>query len=211
MDISPLRFHTGTQPIAKKASHQAAFGPGEKFGIWKDCEEMSFDELKAHISTEPWGGLQRPDASKDSFELHEQFAAENSTFDWKSQLSDEEWAALRNKYDLDNMTSDDYLLLIDDLCRMGVFKEEDKTALTSPTMLTPIALQSDSGLQTIGKTRLVSEDAFSPYDIYNPTDIFTWVNYRASNEYFDPDKQDYCKTKDALLYQRLGQVLDCLL
>ena len=208
MDISPLRFNLGVHNFDNRSSHQAAFGPGEKFGIWKDYGDvpMSDQDIQDAINRGPAVGTE----PKDIFKVHEQFAAENKNFNLDIELSDEELKILKGKYDLDNMTSDDYYALIDDLCDMGVFKEEDKSILTTSTMLTPIAWNVGSDLQVIGKTRLVSENSFNPYDVYNPTDIFTWVKYRCSNEYFDPDKQDYFKTKDALLYERLNQVLDRL-
>ena len=208
MDISPLRFNLGVHNFEKKLSKEAAFGPGEKIGIWKDYGDvpMSDQEIEDAIGH----GFTIPLAPKDIFEIHEQFAAENKNFDLDFELSEEELKILKGKYNLNNMTSDDYHALIDDLCDMGIFKEEDKAILTSSTMLIPIAWKGGSGLQVIGETRLVSEDSFDPYDVYNPTDIFTWVKYRSSNEYFDPDKQSYFKTKDALLYERLGQVLNRL-
>ncbi len=194
--------------MKKKSSQQAAFGPGEKIGIWKDYGDIpvSDQDIQDAINRDPAVGT----VPKDIFKVHEQFAAENKNFNLDIELSDEELEILKGKYDLDNMTSDDYHALINDLCDMGVFKEKDKVTLTSPTMLTPIAWTGGSGIESIGKTRLVSENSFNPYDVYNPTDIFTWVKYRSSNEYFDLDKQRYLKTKDALLYERLNQVLDRL-
>lgn len=206
MIISPLRVNSGIHYLEKKSSYQAAFGLGEKFGIWKDDGDvsMSDQDIQDAINRGPMVGT----VAKDIFKVHEQFAAENKNFNLDVALSDEELEILKGKYDLNNMTSDDYAALIDDLCDMGVFQEEDKVALTSSTMLTPIAWKGGSGLQVIGETRLVSEDSFNPYDVYNPTDIFTWVQYRSSNEYFDPDKQEYFKTKDAMLYERLMHVLN---
>lgn len=206
MDISSLRFNLGIHNFEKNPSQQAAFGPGEKIGIWKDYGDapMSDQEIQEAINR---GSATAP---KDIFKVHEQFAAENKNFNLNRELSDKELETLKGKYNLNNMTPEDYRSLINDLCDMGVFKEEDKVTLTSPTMLTPIDWTGSRGLATIGKTRLASEDSFNPYDVYNPTDIFTWVKYRSSNEYFDSDKQNYFKTKDALLYERLGQVLNRL-
>ncbi len=206
MGISPLRFNLGVHDLGKRPSPQAAFGPGEKIGIWKDYGDTPMSDKELQEAINP-GHATTP---KDIFKVHEQFAAENKNFNLDYELSDKELEILKGKYNLNDMTQEDYLSLINDLCDMGVFKDEDKAALTSPTMLTPIDWKGGAGCTCIGKTHLVSEDSFNPYDVYNPTDLFTWVKYRSSNEYFDPDKQDYFKTKDALLYERLGQVLNRL-
>lgn len=200
------RDSSNQKSFEKNLLHQAAFGLGEKIGVWKDQSgvSMSDKELQAAICV----GSAAATTQKDIFQVHEQFAAENKNFDLDKELSAEELALLKEKYDLHHLTPKDYCSLINDLCDMGVFKEEDKEVLTTSTMLTPIAWAGGSGLQVVGKTHLAAENSFAFHDVYDPADVFAWVKYRSSNEYFDPNKQSYFKTKDALLYERLGQVLE---
>lgn len=212
MNLSPVRFHLGMRDFSRNSASQAAFGPGEKIGFWKDHGDppVSAQENQAavHADNKPVSSI--PPAPDDIFAEHEQFAAENKQFNLDHELSKEELAILKKKYDLNHITPEDYRSLIDDLCDMGVFKAEDKSTLTTFTMLTPISW--NGGLQAIGNqlARRVPEDSVSLHEVYPSADIFTWVKYRCSNEYFDPDKQDYFKTQDALLYERLNQVLDRL-
>lgn len=138
-------------------------------------------------------------------------------FDLDRVLSKEQLAALKEKYDLTEMTPENYKSMVNDLYEMGVFDEKMKDILLRPPLLKPVRVQGwkeisgtpfayGIGYSEAGQVYDMSEGL--PWQNVNEKDLFSVVKYLASFDYYDPDRGGYCKTETGLVFDRLLDVLN---
>lgn len=122
-------------------------------------------------------------------------------------LTDEQWDYLSKTYDPSSMDKEDYQRLIDDLCSFGALQESDKPYLSC-------GYGEGLDLRPLDLSEPCCE--ISPYAPGRPMDPFfsgrgnvlEWARFRASFEYFDSGSQSFQKSRSAILFGRLEEVLE---
>ena len=122
-------------------------------------------------------------------------------------LSAADLAYLIDHYDPKNMTSEEYRSFVDDLCRLGVFDEADKEYVSSSVgaggmELTRIDLSAQGGTITPVYSRYNNSFASSNGNVLD------WAKYLSTVEYFDSKTQSFAKTRSAVLFEMMKNVLD---
>lgn len=119
-------------------------------------------------------------------------------------LSKEERADLAARYNPTDMTQEEYLALVDELCELGIFDQDDKPYL------------SCGGMIFMHISELCME--ISPYTgPSHPTlescngNVLGWSRYKASFSRYDEATQTFSKSRTASLHCKLETVLTQLM
>ncbi|NCE63417.1 hypothetical protein D1159_02195 [Pseudoflavonifractor sp. 524-17] len=119
------------------------------------------------------------------------------------KLTEEQKNALSEKYDPQNMTLEEYRSLLDDLCEYGILEEGDKVFVGGENLV-PLALSGP----------MVQVSSYSgpvhPGLGRQGGNVIEWANYEASFRTMNVDTQKYEKTLRAVLFGRIGSVLEQL-
>lgn len=110
---------------------------------------------------------------------------------------------LSASYNPREMTREDYRAFVDDLCAYGVLDEADKDYISYGDLV-PIACIEPC---------TVTEAPYQPYTSgfwSSGGDVLDWSRYLSTYEYFNPDTNRFEKTRSAILFDRIQQVLSKL-
>lgn len=127
------------------------------------------------------------------------------------KLSQEDLAYLSSRYNPHNMTRDEYRDFVDDLCRMGVLEEGDKAHLSCGIKagewdLTPIDPCAPNATITANVSPAYSR--FSSSFSSSGGNVLGWADYLSTFEYFNTDSQSFEKTRSAILFGMVKNILD---
>lgn len=142
--------------------------------------------------------------------------------DLSDVLTDEEWESLSQKYDLSNITQQEYTALLGELYDTGLLSDEDLEMLSvcedgrsSCTKIGGIHLSAVSPELMSGHciTSLTNNAAFpggqpagfsSGQEYCNVLAMFAWEK---AFQYYDPERSEWLPTRKAQAFQRLDAIL----
>lgn len=125
-----------------------------------------------------------------------------------SSLTQGEWKALAEKYDLEHMTDDSYAALVDELVAAGVFEEGDKKFLEYPTARSKAGMRCIN--DTVGSYISPIGRATTMYLGNANGNAIQWADFRKSLELPTDAKgrQKPFGVKSIALFQRLSEVFE---
>lgn len=132
-------------------------------------------------------------------------ARENGT---AVRLTEEQKRLLSERFDPREMSREDYRAFVDQLCQWGVIGREDTQYVSVSPMegLTPVDFAEPTAVLTSSRTdRHYSRD-FST----SGGNVLDWARYMATFEGFNPDTRAFEKTRSAILFGKLRDVLEMI-
>jgi len=166
-------------PTGKVQGQYAILKPEHK----KDVENFYSAQRERHI--------------QETRELQPEINASGSV-----KLTDEQKAALSEKYDPNHMSREDYVSFVDNLYEYGILEGNDRDWVQARadglTLVLPGATHT---FQASGVP--YQSERFDDYG----GDVLSWAKYMASFEYFDELTMDFAPTKSALLFGKIEDVL----
>ncbi|MBQ4347756.1 MAG: hypothetical protein IJC39_04850 [Firmicutes bacterium] len=118
------------------------------------------------------------------------------------KLTDDQKAALSEKYDPADMSREDYISFVDDLYEYGILNGDDRDHIQA---------RADGLIMVLPGATHVIQGTDNPYRSTHFEDcggnVLNWAGYMASFEYFDELIMDFAPTKSALLFGKIGDVL----
>ena len=127
----------------------------------------------------------------------------------KFEITREQLKTLTESFDPNDMTYREYMTFIDHLCEYGILDEGDKdyvsyNALGKDSDLVLIPLKYDIPICTWGRTRSTKyTNSFSS----SGGNILDWAGYMADAETYNTQTRSYEKTRTAVLYGKIQDVL----
>lgn len=164
-----------------------------------DPKKMTYGVLKDECRDQFREAVQaRREEQKLAFEKFREDARMRGT---SVRLTDAQIERLSASYNPREMTWEDYRAFIDDLCAYGVLGEADKDYI------------SYSGLVPIDFSEPACTGTSAPYQPYSRDfgssggNVLDWSRHLSTFEYFDLDTDRFEKTRSAILFDRIQQVL----
>lgn len=141
---------------------------------------------------------QREQFLQETRELQAEVKANGSV-----KLTDEQKAALSEKYDPSDMSREDYVSFVDDLYEYGILEGDDRDWVQARadglTLVAPGATHITQGTSSTMPIMSRFEDCGG--------NVLNWAKYMSSFEYFDELAMDFAPTKSALLFGKIEDVL----
>ncbi len=118
------------------------------------------------------------------------------------RLTDEQLEHLSDAYDPENMTREECRAFVDDLCRYGVLREEDKDCVSYNSLVPATFFTTVQCTTTAAPFQPYTDGFWS-----SGGNVLDWSRYLSTFERFDPDTRSYQRTPGAILFDRIQQVL----
>lgn len=122
------------------------------------------------------------------------------------ELSSGDLAYLTGRYDPKNMTAEEYCDFVDDLCRMGVLEESDKD-FAAPVIIGGTEL-TRVDFSALGMTSTPVSSGYNSAFSSSGGNVLAWARHLATYEFFDEKTQSFAKTRSAVLFDMITDVLD---
>lgn len=124
-------------------------------------------------------------------------------------LTEEEKDYLSSTYDPEHMSYSEYRAFLNDLCKFGYFAEEDKPFVScgvessGELMLIPLSYYPVCGASYTTNAYVPGQSEF-PFKSGN---VLSWAGHHASYGSYNPAAGRFEKTEQALLFERLQDIL----
>lgn len=125
-------------------------------------------------------------------------------------LTQEQIEHLSSTYDPKNMSYEEYRSFLDDLCEYGYFAEEDKPLVncgvgdSNDVVLIPVSYFPQSRLTLSAVPVTPGYTSSFPF---NDGNVLAWTKYMSTFGTFNPSSGDFEKTTEALLFDKLQDIL----
>lgn len=127
----------------------------------------------------------------------------------KASLTEEQKQYLKERFDLKNMSWEDYQSLIDKLCEYGALAQEDKKYLLceySGLDMTRVDFSVPSCAGSLKSASVRNPITFASWK----GDVLGWAKYLSSFQSWDADTQSWRKSGEAILFGKLRDILTAI-
>lgn len=127
----------------------------------------------------------------------------------KALLAEEQKQYLKERFDLKNMSWEDYQSLIGKLCEYGLLAEDDKKYLHcqySGLDMTRVDFSVSSCTGSLETASVRNPISFASWK----GDVLGWAKYLSSFQSWDADTQSWRKSGEAILFGKLRDILTAI-
>ena len=119
------------------------------------------------------------------------------------KLTDEQKAALSEKYDPTDMSREDYVSFVDVLYEYGIFEGDDRSWVQGHSDGRVYVLPGAAGHAEISNPNM----PYMPHFDDCGGNVLNWAKYMSSFEYYDETLMNFAPTKSALIFGKIEDVL----
>lgn len=126
-------------------------------------------------------------------------------------LTEEQIKYLSEKYDPKKMTYAEYRSFLDDLCEFGYFAEEDKPLVYcgvgdyDDAVMIPVSCRPH--FRAVLTPVVSAPPGYASSFPFDDGNVLAWTKYMSTFGTFDPTSGDFKKTTEALLFDKLQDIL----